>query len=92
MDAPRFLPAQKWGCLSWKHLKGLSDENVVSELKANVYMQYLCDISLKEAAKFMNPSSLTRFRKQIGSKGIKLIEEEVLKTLKKARVIVDDVW
>jgi hypothetical protein len=82
------LPSRaKVGLLILKHLKGLSDENVVSELKANVYMQYLCDISLKEAAKFMNPSSLTRFRKQIGSKGIKLIEEEVLKTLKKARVI-----
>lgn len=82
------LPSRaKVGLLILKHLKGLSDENVVSELKANVYMQYLCDISLKEAKRFMDPSSLTRFRKQIGSEGIKLIEAEILKTLKKARVI-----
>lgn len=82
------LPSRvKVGLLILKHLKGLSDENVVAELKANVYMQYLCDISLKEAKRFMDPSSLTRFRKQIGSEGIKLIEGEVLKTLKKARVI-----
>lgn len=77
----------KIGLLILKHLKWLSDEGVVSELKANVYMQYLCDLSLKEAAKCIEPSSLTRFRKQIGIEGVKLIEQEVLKLLKKTKRI-----
>lgn len=77
----------KIGLLILKHLKGLSDKNTVDEVKANIYAQYLCDVSLKEASRFIHSSSLTRFRQQIGVEGVRLIEDEVLKTLKKARVL-----
>jgi hypothetical protein len=77
----------KVGLLMLKHLNGLSDENVVDMLKRDIYAQYLCDVSLKEAQKFINSSTLTYFRKQIGAEGVKLIEAEVLNTLKKAGVI-----
>ena len=77
----------KVGLLMLKHLNGLSDENVVDMLKRDIYAQYLCDVSLKEAQKFINPSTLTYFRKQIGPEGVKLIEAEVLNTLKRTKVI-----
>ncbi len=77
----------KVGLLMLKHLNGLSDENVVDMLKRDLYAQYLCDVSLKEAQKFINSSTLTYFRKQIGPQGVKLIENEVLNILKKSKVI-----
>ena len=77
----------KVGLLMLKHLNGLSDQAVVDMLKRDLYAQYLCDVSLKEAQKFINASTLTYFRKQIGSDGVKLIEAEVLNTLKKTKML-----
>ena len=77
----------KVGLLILKHLNGVSDEDVVDMLKRDLYAQYLCDVSLKEAIKFINPSTLTYFRKQIGSEGVKLIEITILSILKKNKVI-----
>ena len=77
----------KVGLLMLKHLNHSSDEDVVDMLKRDLYAQYLCDVSLKEAAKFINPSTLTYFRKQIGFEGVKLIETGVLSILKKNKVI-----
>ncbi len=77
----------KVGLLILKHLYGHSDESVVDMLKRDIYAQYLCDVSLKEAVTFINPSSLTRFRKQIGAAGVKLIETEVLNSLKKTKTL-----
>jgi len=87
------LPSRaKVGLLILKHLKGLSDENVVSELKANVYMQYLCDISLKEAAKFMNPQALPGSANKLDQKASSLSKRKSLRRLKKPASSVDDVW
>jgi hypothetical protein len=77
----------KVGLLILKHLYRLSDKDVVDLLKRDIYAQYLCDVSLKEAKDFLNPSSLTRFRKQIGLEGIKLIEQEALNSLKRANLL-----
>lgn len=77
----------KVGLLILKHLYGHSDKAVVDMLRRDIYAQYLCDVSPKEAKTFINSSSLTYFRKQIGPEGIKLIEQEVLNNLKKARVL-----
>lgn len=72
----------KIGLLILKHLYQLSDKEVVDFLKPNFYAQYLCDVSFKEAQSFIDSSTLTYFRKQIGSEGIRLIEEELLNILK----------
>ena len=77
----------KVGLLILKHLYGHSDESVVDMLKRDIYAQYLCDVSLKEAVTFIHASSLTKFRKQIGADGIRLIEEEALNSLKRAKVV-----
>lgn len=85
----------KVGLLVLKHLYHLSDEAVVDMLKRDIYAQYLCDVSLKEAVTFIDSSSLSKFRKQIGIEGVKLIEEEALSSLRKTkhlrgrRLIVD---
>jgi IS5 family transposase len=73
----------KVGLLIAKHLKKWSDEGVTEQLRENLYLQYLCDISPEDATRgVINESSLTYFRKQIGEEGIKIIEEEVERLLK----------
>lgn len=74
----------KVGLLIAKHLKKWSDVEVTEQLKENLYLQYLCDISPEDATRgVINDSSLTYFRKQIGEEGIKIIEEEVERLLDK---------
>ena len=75
----------KIGLLIVKHLYQFSDDDALDMLKRDVYVQYLCDISFSRAKNFMNASTLCRFRQDIGDKGMKLIEDAVLKTLGKSR-------
>lgn len=75
----------KIGLLILKHLYQFSDDDLVDLIKRDLYAQYLCDVSFSEAVNFIHPTSLTKFRKQIGLSGIKLIEEEVLNSLKRAK-------
>lgn len=73
----------KVGLLIAKHLKKWSDIGVTEQLKENLYLQYLCDISPEDAIKgVIDDSSLSYFRRQIGEEGIKIIEEEVERLLK----------
>jgi IS5 family transposase len=73
----------KVGLLIAKHLKKWSDIGVTGQLRENLYLQYLCDISPEDATRgVINDSSLSYFRKQIGEEGIKIIEEEVERLLK----------
>lgn len=77
----------KIGLLILKHLYQFSDDDLVDLIKRDLYAQYLCDVSFSEAVNFIHPSSLTKFRKQIGLSGIKLIEEEVLNSLKRTKLL-----
>jgi hypothetical protein len=77
----------KIGLLVLKHLYKLSDKDTLKTLKENIYAQYLCNISLEGTTRCLNSSTLTYFRKQIGLKGIKFIEEEVLNSLKRAKLL-----
>lgn len=77
----------KVGLLILKHLYRFSDEELIDLLKRDIYAQYLCDISLKEAKDFINSSTLSKFRKQIGLEGAKLIEQEVLISLQRAKLL-----
>lgn len=77
----------KIGLLILKHLYKLSDKDTLKTLKENIYAQYLCNISLEGTKHCLNSSTLTYFRKQIGLKGIKFIEEEVLCSLKRAKLL-----
>lgn len=79
----------KVGLLILKHMYQISDEDTLDTLKTNIYAQYLCDVSLEQISSrnILCPSSLTRFRKQIGPSGVQLIEEEVLNSLKRANLL-----
>lgn len=75
------------GLLILKHLHKFSDIQVVTMLRSNIYAQFLCNVSLEKSREFINPSSLTKFRKKIGLEGIKLIEEEAFASLKRANLL-----
>lgn len=77
----------KVGLLILKHLYRFSDDDLIDMLKRDIYAQYLCDISLKEAKDFINPSTLSKFRKQIGLEGVKLIEQEAFRSLERAKLL-----
>ena len=81
-------PSQaKVGLLILKHLYRLSDDDLVDLIKRDLYAQYLCDVSFGEAIKFIHSTTLVKFRKKIGLSGIKLIEEEVLNSLKRTKLL-----
>jgi len=77
----------KVGLLILKHLYRLSDDDLVDLIKRDLYAQYLCDVSFGEAIKFIHSTTLVKFRKKIGLSGIKLIEEEVLNSLKRTKLL-----
>lgn len=79
----------KTGLLILKHLYQISDTDTIDTLKTNIYAQYLCNVSLEQISskKILCSSSLTRFRAQIGKSGIKIIEDEVLNCLKRAKLL-----
>ncbi len=77
----------KVGLLILKHLYRLSDDDLVDLIKRDLYAQYLCDVSFDEAIKFIHSTTLVKFRKKIGLSGIKLIEEEVLNSLKRTKLL-----
>jgi len=77
----------KIGLLIFKHLYRSSDEETINTLKCNIYLQYLCNISIEKANGFCDPTTLVKFRKKIGLEGIKIIEEEVFQALKRAKLL-----
>jgi transposase, IS5 family len=77
----------KVGLLILKHLYRYSDVELADLIKRDIYAQYLCDVSLKEAKNFINPSTLSKFRKQIGVEGVKLIEQEVFLSLQRTKLL-----
>lgn len=77
----------KVGLLILKHLYQISDEEAVNTLKCNLYAQYLCSVSIEESKDFIDPTSLVKFRKKIGLEGVKFIEQEVLNSLKRAKLL-----
>lgn len=84
---PTKLSRVKVGLLIIKHMYKLSDRQTIEELKGNMYIQYLCDINPLDAHTFINYSTLCRFRKDIGSEGVKIIEQEVFESLKRVGAI-----
>lgn len=71
-------------------LRQLSDRRVIEEVKENRYMQYFCNVPDQRLQTFMDPSTLCRFRKRLGTEGIAIIEEGVFDHLKCAQAIEAD--
>lgn len=76
----------KFSLLILKHRCKLSDREAIEILKRDIYFQYFCDISLPQVHTHpIHHSTLSLFRKQIGPEGIKILEDELFRFLKKAR-------
>ena len=56
-------------------LRQLSDEQVVIQTKENRYIQYFCNVLDNGLQTFLDASTLCKFRKRIGEKGLAIIEE-----------------
>jgi IS5 family transposase len=63
-----------------KHAFDESDETVVYGFVENPYWQYFCGYEYFQTSFPIDPSSLTRFRKRIGSEGVEHFLQELLRT------------
>ena len=75
-----------------KHRYDLSDEAVVTMLHENIYWMYFCGIFQPPGAdgsphRYVESSSLTKFRKRLGPEGMRRLEEIIRDQLKKAQMI-----
>jgi transposase, IS5 family len=71
-------------------LRHLSDEGVIQAIRENRSMQYFCNVPDKGLATFLHPSTLCRFRKRLGTKGMAVLEDVVFEQLRQAGVIQGD--
>ncbi len=71
-------------------LRPLSDRKVIENMQENRDMPYFCTVPDPRLRTFLNPSTLCRFRKRIGTEGTLIIEEQVFEHLKRAAVIDAD--
>ena len=75
------------------YLKGmyaLSDERVVEGFLENPYWQYFCGMEFFTHRLPLNPSSMTRWRKRVGSKGCEDLLAETLKLAQRAGELKED--
>jgi IS5 family transposase len=73
--------------LTVSRLRGLSDREVVRQVRENRYIQYFCNVPDEGLQTFLHPSSLSVFRKRLGEEGAAVIENEIFEMLLRAGVI-----
>jgi IS5 family transposase len=66
-----------------KHTFNESDESVVERFVENPYWQYFCGFEYFQHDFPIDPSSMTRWRKRIGTKGMKKLLSETLEVAKR---------
>ena len=62
-----------------KHLRNVSDEQVVGQFSENAYYQYFCGMDAFSISAPCASSELVHFRKRIGEKGVELILKESIR-------------
>ena len=72
-----------------KHAFDESDESIVFRFIENPYWQYFCGYDYFQKSFPIDPSSLTRFRKRIGSEGTEHLLHELLMTAKRVGALKD---
>jgi len=75
------------GLLMLQHAYKASDEGLLRTWLENPYWQYFCGYEYLETKLPIHPTSLVKFRKKIGKKGIKIILGETLKIAIRAKMI-----
>ena len=72
-----------------KHTFNESDESVVARLLENPYWQYFCGFEYFIHRLPIDPSSLTRWRKRVGPKGLEQLLGETLETAKRGENLTE---
>ena len=67
------------GLLMLKHLRNVSDEQVVAQFSENAYYQYFCGMEVFSISASCASSELVHFRKRIGEEGVELILKESIR-------------
>lgn len=67
------------GLLILKHLRNISDEQVVAQFRENAYYQYFCGMKDFTIAPPCASSELAHFRNRIGEAGVELILKESIR-------------
>lgn len=74
------------GLLMLQHMNGYSDDDTVDEWVENSYWQYFCGYDYFQWEKPISPSSLSRWRKRLGTDGIEKILKGTIEAAVKAGV------
>ena len=74
------------GLLILKHVRNVSDEQVVAQFSENAYYQYFCSMESFTIAPACASSELVHFRHRIGEAGIELILKESIRV----NLLIDD--
>ena len=67
------------GLLILKHLRNVSDEQVVAQFTENAYYQYFCGLDAFSTSAPCASSELVHFRHRIGEEGVELILKESIR-------------
>ncbi len=75
------------GLILLKHLTGLSDREVLQSIRENVYQQAFCGFEEFVTGAVLEPSTLTKLRKWLGTGFFKRMEEETHQVLIERKII-----
>lgn len=70
-----------------KHAYNVSDEGVVERFVENPYWQYFCGFEYFQHDCPINPSSMSRWRKRVGSEGVEALLQETIETAKRSSLL-----
>lgn len=70
-----------------KHAYNESDESVVEKFLENPYWQHFCGFEYFQHELPIDPSSMTRWRKRVGSDGIEKLLKETIETAKRGNLL-----
>lgn len=70
-----------------KHAYSESDESVVEKFLENPYWQHFCGFEYFQHELPIDPSSMTRWRKRVGSNGIEKLLKETIETAKRGKLL-----
>ena len=75
------------GLLYLQHMQGCSDEALLRMWIENPYMQYFCGMTHFQHRLPIDSSSMTRWRKRLGERGVEKLQDQTIEAAKKGRVI-----
>ena len=75
------------GLMMLQHMHGVSDEQAVQQRVQNPYWQYFCGYDYLQWEFPCDPSSMTRWRKRLGSEGLEKILAETIVTAVKTETV-----